>query len=132
MIPKTGDAVLVTMNGRSVDALVLLASQNGHSLMLALDGPLGTSQGCYPDMMPLLRESDDAPYRDLIMGEEVQVEPLSATADGPRGPANVQNGRDAGPGDQPPACIGRTFGNESDALPCDVAECPACKPRRRT
>ena len=29
-----------------------------------------------------------------------------------------------------PACVGRTYGNEYDVYPCDVAECPACKPRR--
>ena len=32
---------------------------------------------------------------------------------------------------EPLPCIGRTFGNDEDGHPCDVAECPACKPRRR-
>jgi hypothetical protein len=35
-----------------------------------------------------------------------------------------------GEGETPAVCIGRTFGNESDAFPCDLPECPACKPRR--
>ena len=27
-------------------------------------------------------------------------------------------------------CIGPFYGDENDAYPCDVPECPACKPRR--
>lgn len=29
-----------------------------------------------------------------------------------------------------PACVGTFYGNESDAFPCEVADCPACAPQR--
>lgn len=30
-----------------------------------------------------------------------------------------------------PACVGTFYGNEYDAFPCEVIDCPACAPHRK-
>lgn len=73
---EAGAFVRLTLGGSSTAARVLLASSNGHSLLLALEGPLGTERGCYASTIALLRDTDEGPYRDLLLGEEVDLEPL--------------------------------------------------------
>lgn len=64
---QTGDLVRVTLEGRTVDARVLLASANGQSLALGFDATLGG----YVEMMPVLWE--DGAYRDIVEHREVAI-----------------------------------------------------------
>ena len=65
---KTGDAVSITYDGRTVPGTIKLASPNGRSLMLEFDAMLGGFVG----MMPVLAD-DDGAYRDLVLGRPVVV-----------------------------------------------------------
>ena len=58
---RRGDYVEVTFEGRTLPAMVTLASENGKSLMLMFDGMLGG----YAGMMPVLWSQDH--YEDLIV-----------------------------------------------------------------
>jgi hypothetical protein len=66
---RTGDPVSVTLEGRTVDGVVTLASANGRSLMLAFDAMLGG----YVGQMPVLDAEGSGEYRDLLTGSVVQV-----------------------------------------------------------
>jgi hypothetical protein len=69
---KKGDRVRVTYDGRSLDALVVLSSPNGRSLMIAWDdGMLGGHCG----MMPILQD-ESGEYRSLMEGKPVVLTPL--------------------------------------------------------
>lgn len=65
---KTGDAVQIECDGRTIPGTVILASPNGASLMLGfeavLDGHLG--------MMPVSR-NDDGSYQSIMTGIVVQL-----------------------------------------------------------
>lgn len=67
---KRGDWVRIECDGRTLPAMVLLASSNGKSLLLSfdaiLDGHVGT--------MPVL-QVDDGTYRSIITGVEVRLMP---------------------------------------------------------
>jgi len=63
-----GDFVMLEFKGRCLRAMVVLASQNGDSLMAMFDGMLGG----YVGMMPI-RRCDDGEYRDVMKGEIVKV-----------------------------------------------------------
>jgi len=66
---KTGDTVTTTYDGRTIDAVVILASPNGRSLMLQWDdGMLGGHVG----MMPVLRD-ERGNYWSLIEGKPVTL-----------------------------------------------------------
>lgn len=64
---RTGDDVVMTYEGRTVQAVVALASSNGRSLMLTWnDGMLGGHVG----MMPVFRE-ESGRYVSLMEWQEV-------------------------------------------------------------
>ncbi len=65
---KTGDAVSITHEGRTVKGSVLFASGNGVSLALSFEAILGG----YVGMMPILME--DGVFRDLVKGQPVHLE----------------------------------------------------------
>jgi hypothetical protein len=67
---KTGDRVRLGCEGSTVEATVLLASENGKSLMLYFEAILAGHVG----MMPVLRD-DDGTYRTLMTGSVVTVTP---------------------------------------------------------
>jgi hypothetical protein len=56
-----GDRVVLSVDGRDVDAVIVLASANGASLMVAFDAWL---DGCV-GMMPLLSDADGT-YRNIV------------------------------------------------------------------
>lgn len=61
-----GQPVRLEYNGQTVKATVLLASENGVSLMLVFDGILRThAEGAFIARIPLLLD-DDGIYRDLF------------------------------------------------------------------
>lgn len=68
---KTGDAVRIVYEGRTVRGSVKLASPNGRSLILEFEAILGGFAG----MMPALMD-DHGIYRDLIFGRHVGVAPI--------------------------------------------------------
>lgn len=70
-----GEMVFVTYLGKTVPANVMMASENGKSLMLKFE----TMLGGYLGMMPILLhdgEGEDGEYHDLIMGLVVTVTPF--------------------------------------------------------
>ena len=69
--PKKGDAVVLTVGGKTIRAQVALVSGNGLSLAVSFYGWfLDFNRG-----MALFRESADAPYRELLSQREVAVQP---------------------------------------------------------
>lgn len=64
----TGDAVLIECEGVTVEGVVILASENGKSLMLGFDALLDG----YVGMLPVLRD-DDGGYRSLVTGVAVTI-----------------------------------------------------------
>lgn len=72
MIFKKGDQVYITYNQRTVEGVVVLASENGRSLMLGF----ATFLGEYVGMMPVLRgESEDSDFEDIIRHRVAVVTP---------------------------------------------------------
>lgn len=67
---QRGNRVLVTYQGRTVQACVFIASDNGLSLMLLLDSHLGM----YQLLMPVIWLEDG--YVDLLNAEEVNIQPV--------------------------------------------------------
>lgn len=65
---KKGDTVELTVDDRTVEALVLLASPNGRSLVLGFEAILDGHVG----KMPIFND-DKGTYRALITGKEVQI-----------------------------------------------------------
>lgn len=71
-----GAFVRITCGQRTIDGMVLLASENGRSLMLGFDGALRLpSGGVCIGSVPVLMD-DAGVYRDLVEGTELKVEPL--------------------------------------------------------
>ncbi|KNA31028.1 hypothetical protein ADU20_27280 [Burkholderia pseudomallei] len=64
-----GDWVWIEYGGLTVAGMVILASENGKSLMLGFDGVLGAE---HDGMCPVLR-CDDGVYRSIINSEEVRL-----------------------------------------------------------
>jgi len=69
-----GQFVQVTYGGKTIKAMVLLASPNGKSLMLGFDGALTPShgEGMFVGSMPVLID-DAGVYRDLLCNEPVMI-----------------------------------------------------------
>jgi hypothetical protein len=77
---KRGDFVLITYQRQVKRCMVLLASENGRSLMLGFDGALHEGNGgMFIGSMPVLQD-DDGTYRDLIGGHQVVIEPAQRDA----------------------------------------------------
>ena len=68
-----GQFVRMTYGETTIDAMVLLASTNGKSLMLGFSGALG-GDFVFIESMPVLMD-ESGTYRDLIMGLPVTIEP---------------------------------------------------------
>ena len=68
---KKGDSVTVTLEGRTIQATVAIASVNGASLALSFDAFFGG----YVNLMPVLYV--EAPHKqhyvDLVEGREVTI-----------------------------------------------------------
>jgi hypothetical protein len=69
-IRRTGDRVHLTFQGVTVEAMVLLASSNGRSLMLRFEALLGG----YAGTMPVLYNPETKDYRDLMTSQPVGLE----------------------------------------------------------
>ena len=69
---RKGDPVEITYEGHLSRGVVLMASENGRSLALALEGVLGG----YVGNMPVLREEGSGAYYDLITGCRVWLRRL--------------------------------------------------------
>lgn len=79
-----GQFVRLDYNGQSIEAMVLLASANGNSLMLGFKGALRTpSGGMMIGSMPLLRDGQGV-YRDLAEDAPATLTPLPPDAKEPR------------------------------------------------
>lgn len=66
---KKGDEVTITLEGRSIDAVIVLASANGISLAVGFDGFLGG----YVQFMPLLYDQNEKAYVDLVQKRTVKL-----------------------------------------------------------
>jgi hypothetical protein len=81
---QRGDFVIISAHGVSKGAMVVLASENGRSLMVMCDGGLfwPDDEGGYAGAIPLLQQ-DDGTYVELInrrpVGIELAPEPLTGT-----------------------------------------------------
>jgi hypothetical protein len=73
---KTGDRVVVTFANQTSAAVVVLASANGRSLMLAFDAMLGG----YVGMMPILWRENRHQFADLIQDRKVEIQLDRGTA----------------------------------------------------
>lgn len=72
-----GQFVQVEYNGQKVDAMILLASGNSKSLMLAFADALRTpSGGMLLGQIPLLMD-DDGVYRDLVENAPAILTPIA-------------------------------------------------------
>jgi len=71
---KTGEAVRITYEGRTVEGTVLLASRNGTSLFLEFDALLGGYAGRMP-----VSVDDDGVIRDLMNNLPVELSPLEVS-----------------------------------------------------
>ena len=67
---RQGDNVQITYEGRTVDGVVFLASENSRSLILSFQAMLGG----YVSSMPVLAD-EDGTYADLITGQPVEIRP---------------------------------------------------------
>jgi hypothetical protein len=67
-ILHTGDAVQIECDGRNVSGTVILASENGRSLLLKFEAIL---DGCV-GLMPVLRD-DDGGYHSVVTGILVKL-----------------------------------------------------------
>jgi len=75
-ILQRGDKVRFQFQGRTIDAMVILASVNGRSLILSFEGLVSG----YVGMMPVVWEDDFMRFVDLIHHDTVRlVQPRSKT-----------------------------------------------------
>lgn len=63
---RSGDAVMITCDGETIEGTILLASPNSVSLMLGFEAILAEHVG----MMPVLRHKDGV-YRSIVNRTEV-------------------------------------------------------------
>lgn len=69
---KRGDRVRLTCEGRTVEATVLIVSENQLSLMLEFEALLAGHVG----MMPVFGEGDPPRYSSLMTGIPVTIEEM--------------------------------------------------------
>jgi len=70
---QKGERLSITFEGQTVEGVVLLASENGRSLVLGFED---TMLGGYGGSMPVLREEGSGAYYDLITGSRVWLRRL--------------------------------------------------------
>jgi hypothetical protein len=66
---RKGDLLKITYQGRTIDARLVLASDNCWSLAFEFDGFLGG----YLGVMPVLWKPEKQHYIDLLAGKEVTI-----------------------------------------------------------
>jgi hypothetical protein len=66
---QRGDAIRITCDGRTVDGVVMLASDNGRSVVISFEALLLGHLG----MMPVVQENDGS-FSALISGAPVAIE----------------------------------------------------------
>lgn len=67
--------VRVTFGGHSDEAVIVLTSRNGYSLMLEFESMAGDDkEGYYAGCMPVLWDDRTKSYRDLVKSREVRLE----------------------------------------------------------
>jgi hypothetical protein len=71
-ILRRGEFVNLTSEGKTVNAMVVLASPNGRSLMLMYDGALSVGDGFCMGSMPVLVD-DDGVFRCLAGNAVVEI-----------------------------------------------------------
>jgi hypothetical protein len=70
---KRGDFVWIERGDQRVKAMIVVASENGRSLMLMFDAFFRTgSGGGFAGMMPVFKE-DDGVYYDIVEHEPVKL-----------------------------------------------------------
>lgn len=69
---RSGDAVAIGFDGRTVEGSVMLASSNGLSLMLQFEAVLGGFLG----EMPVMGDGSGG-YRDLVSGRPVTIKAIN-------------------------------------------------------
>jgi hypothetical protein len=79
-ILKRGDFVHVTFQGRTVRAMVTIASPDARSLMIMFDGMLGGFVGMMPLLWREARPGLEAGYVDLIQHAPAVVTPMCEDA----------------------------------------------------
>ena len=72
---RPGDSVELSDGGKKATALVLMASENGRSLMLTFEDVM--IDGCI-DAMPVMGMTAGGPWVNVVTGHRVEV--LEATA----------------------------------------------------
>ena len=66
---KKGQAVTIGLEGREIDAVIIIASENGKSLAAVFDGMIGG----YVQMMPILYDDSKQYFKDLVKGRELII-----------------------------------------------------------
>lgn len=66
---KQGERALIKFAGREATATVVMASENGRSLLLSFPAMLGG----YLGMMPVLDEFGNGDFRDLMTHQQVEI-----------------------------------------------------------
>jgi hypothetical protein len=69
---KKGDPVNIELEGRQIDAIVVIVNKFGKPGMVTFDGFIGG----YLGMMPIQWEEDQQKYTDLIEGREIKITPI--------------------------------------------------------
>lgn len=64
---KSGDKILIGCDDRTVEGKVILASENGVSLMLAFEAILDGCVGTMPVML------EDGVYRNILTGQAIAI-----------------------------------------------------------
>lgn len=73
-----GDFVVITVDGRTIRAMVTLASADGRSLVLMFDGVIRTTTGgAYAGLMPVYQRIDGR-WTDLVDDVEITIRLRSA------------------------------------------------------
>jgi hypothetical protein len=73
---KRGDFVKLSVGDDTFDAMVVLASENGHSLILMFDGAVRVAGGVVLGCLPVYRE-DDGRWTEILGGGTVGVKAKS-------------------------------------------------------
>jgi hypothetical protein len=66
---KKGQGVTIGLEGQQIDAVIIIASENGKSLAAVFDGFIGG----YVQMMPILYDDSTGYFKDLVKGRELKI-----------------------------------------------------------
>ena len=68
-----GDHVRLTIGDKSLEAIVVLASDNGRSLMLVFDGTVWLHGAMIAGYLPVLQDADGPDWSEILTGQPVQI-----------------------------------------------------------